>query len=165
MTKEIPAELSVVQYVPYDIALKHYNKLCKLEAIESEYHALVSTVRYLWADMRIEDCLCHPQIQGLCHLCMQCHPERQVRVIRRHLSIRSALQPCGNVDRHVLSTPVYNMDGMTMRACNVLANLNIQTIAQLIHLSREDLLKHRNCGRTTVNVIEDALEKLGLKLQ
>jgi hypothetical protein len=169
MTKEIPAELSVVQYVPYDIALKHYNKLCKLEAIESAYAALIQQVRRLWNEMRIQKCGCHPQIEGVCHLCNTDHPDRMVQTIRRQLKNRKAQHigdyHCRDVDMRVLSRTIYEMDGMTIRACNVLANLNIHTIAELIHLSREDLLKHRNCGRKTVNVIQDALEKLGLKLQ
>ena len=113
--------------------------------------------------MCIEDCLCHAQTEGLCRLCMQCQPERQIRVIRRHLKNRKAQQN-GDVDERVFNSLIWEMEGMTARACNLLVHMDAQTIGELIHLSREDLLKQRNCGKKTAAVIEKALAKLGLKL-
>jgi hypothetical protein len=164
MRQEIPEELNVVQYVPYNTAIAHYNELLRLRPVKDAYAAVVQQVDRLWSELRIRECGCHPTIMGICHLCNSHHPDRMLLTIRRYLRNTKIKQKI-SVDERILNRTIYEMEGITVRACNLLANIDAQTIAELIHLSREDLLKQRNCGKKTVAVIEKGLAKLGLKLR
>lgn len=53
---------------------------------------------------------------------------------------------------------------LSVRAANCLNNANITTVGQLRKYGRKNLLKLRNCGRRTVDEIENALSMLGLKM-
>lgn len=53
---------------------------------------------------------------------------------------------------------------LSVRAWNVLDAMKVRTIGELIHLSAEDLIRTRNCGRKTVLDIEWALSLYGLQL-
>ena len=50
------------------------------------------------------------------------------------------------------------------RTVNVLAYMEVDTLADLVQYQRTDLLRVRNCGRTTVKEIEDYLDSVGLNL-
>lgn len=47
---------------------------------------------------------------------------------------------------------------------NVLAYMEVGTLADLVQYQKTDLLRVRNCGRSTVREIEDYLDSVGLKL-
>ena len=51
-----------------------------------------------------------------------------------------------------------------VRSFHLLYNAEIDTIAKLITMKRKDILKYRNCGKTTVNEIERELNRFGLEL-
>lgn len=55
--------------------------------------------------------------------------------------------------------------GLTTRAANCLKAESIDTIGQLLQWSRSGLNKIPNCGRRTVQEIEDALAVVGLHLK
>lgn len=50
------------------------------------------------------------------------------------------------------------------RTVNVLAYMEVDTLTDLVQYQNTDLLKVRNCGRSTVREIEDYLDSVGLKL-
>lgn len=54
---------------------------------------------------------------------------------------------------------------LTVRAENVLKSENINTIAELTHWTRKDLLRIPNCGATTVGEIVLQLSRMGLTLR
>lgn len=55
--------------------------------------------------------------------------------------------------------------GLTTRAANCLKAESIETIGQLLEWTRTDLHKTPNCGRRTIQEIEDELAKIGLHLK
>lgn len=51
---------------------------------------------------------------------------------------------------------------LSVRAVNVLQTLQITTLGELVDKSEQDLLKHRNCGKKTVQEIKDKLRERNL---
>jgi len=62
-----------------------------------------------------------------------------------------------------LGGSVFDLD-LSTRAITILHNEGIQTIKQLVLLKESEIFDFKNAGRTTVNNLKDALEKLGLSL-
>jgi DNA-directed RNA polymerase subunit alpha len=48
------------------------------------------------------------------------------------------------------------------RTTNVLAYMDVKTLADLVQYKKTDLLRVRNCGRKTVREIDDYLDSVGL---
>jgi DNA-directed RNA polymerase subunit alpha len=53
----------------------------------------------------------------------------------------------------------------SLRAANILDNVNINTVGELVTRTEKDLLKYRNCGKKTVKEIQSKLQELGLSLR
>jgi len=51
------------------------------------------------------------------------------------------------------------------RAWRVLTDACIFTVGELVEKSKEDLLKYKNCGRKSLNEIEEKLNEVGLTLK
>ena len=51
------------------------------------------------------------------------------------------------------------------RAYMVLRTAGINTVGELVEKSKEDLLKYKNCGRKSLNEIEEKLNEVGLTLK
>ena len=52
-----------------------------------------------------------------------------------------------------------------VRTCNVLSNARVETIGNLTNWSREELLRVKNCGAKTVDLIEEVLSEFNLRLR
>jgi len=64
----------------------------------------------------------------------------------------------------ILSRPVRELE-LSIRSENCLLRGGIQTIGDLVHKTREDLLKIRNLGKISLREIEEKVEKLGYPLK
>ena len=54
--------------------------------------------------------------------------------------------------------------GLSIRACNCLKNMNINTIADLVQKTEEELLASKNIGRKSLYEVKFALYLMGLRL-
>lgn len=63
-----------------------------------------------------------------------------------------------------LQTKIDDIFCFSKRTTNVLAYMEVDTLADLVQYRHTDLLKVRNCGRYTVREIENYLDSVGLKL-
>ena len=63
-----------------------------------------------------------------------------------------------------LARPVRDLE-LSIRSENCLLRGGIHSIGDLLHKSREDLLKIRNLGKISLKEIADKLESAGLKLK
>ena len=63
-----------------------------------------------------------------------------------------------------LQTKIDDIFCFSKRTVNVLAYMEVDTLTDLVQYQNTDLLKVRNCGRSTVREIEDYLDSVGLKL-
>ncbi|RMH13906.1 MAG: DNA-directed RNA polymerase subunit alpha [Planctomycetota bacterium] len=62
-----------------------------------------------------------------------------------------------------LNMPISDMD-LSVRASNCLESARIETVAQLVQMSDQDLLKLRSFGRTSLREVKRKLQDLGLDL-
>lgn len=65
--------------------------------------------------------------------------------------------------RHLLLTKLSDM-GLTVRAYNCLKAADIDTFADLVSYSRNELMKFRNFGKKSLNEIDQLVEKMKLQL-
>jgi hypothetical protein len=68
---------------------------------------------------------------------------------------------CGHID--VLKQRIIDFD-FDVRSMNCLRYSDINTMEELVQFSRNDLMKFRNLGKSSIDKIEDLLKGLGLKL-
>ncbi len=59
---------------------------------------------------------------------------------------------------------VSSMNGLSIRACNILNNGNITTVGQLADHSYYGMMRYRNCGRIAVQEFAASLLTLGIKV-
>ena len=64
--------------------------------------------------------------------------------------------------RHLLLTKLSDM-GLSVRAYNCLKAADIDTFADLVSYSRNELMKFRNCGKKSLNEIDQLVEKMKLQ--
>ena len=63
--------------------------------------------------------------------------------------------------RQLLKTKLADMD-LSVRALNCLKSADVETLGELVHYNKGDLLKFRNFGRKSLTELDDLLEKLHL---
>ena len=92
---------------------------------------------------------------------------------RQHVPAAHAVnqpQTTQSIDRRsVLRADLLSMDiqylDLSVRATNCLRAIGVSQIRQLVEMTQEDLMQTRNMGKTTLAVIEQALENVGLTLR
>lgn len=63
--------------------------------------------------------------------------------------------------REVMDMPVTNLE-LSVRCCNCLKNMNINTLGELTALKEEDFSHVRNMGQTSIGLLRNLLSSLGL---
>lgn len=69
----------------------------------------------------------------------------------------------GSSIREVLNRPIGSLE-LSVRAANCMKDQEIDTVGELASRTKDDLLKVKNFGRTSLNEIEKKLAELGLQL-
>ncbi len=77
------------------------------------------------------------------------------------LEAPQALSPENEALADKLSAKVETLQ-LSVRAANVMQALQVTTLADMVSRTDQDLLKHRNCGKKTVQEIKESLQKLDL---
>jgi len=65
--------------------------------------------------------------------------------------------------KEILSRPISTLD-LSVRASNCMREEKIETVAELVRRSKDDLLQVKNFGKTSLREIEKKLDELGLSL-
>ncbi len=63
--------------------------------------------------------------------------------------------------REVMDMPVENFE-LSVRCSNCLKNMNIRTLAELTAKNEEDFSHIRNMGKTSIGLVKELVESLGL---
>lgn len=63
-----------------------------------------------------------------------------------------------------LVKPIDEIDGLSIRACNCLKNMNLKTFGEVAQKSEVELLKGRNIGRKSLNEIKEILSGQGMEM-
>lgn len=71
-------------------------------------------------------------------------------------------QPEGNIPTSVFSLRLIDCN-LPVRVLNVAKEANIETVADLVQHSKEDLMKLRNCGRKSLSELDDFVDSMGLE--
>lgn len=66
-------------------------------------------------------------------------------------------------DKGVLVNDLRDLSFFSVKTLNVLLAADIRTVEDLIKLRKEDILRMRSAGKTTINDIESFFNKYGLK--
>jgi DNA-directed RNA polymerase subunit alpha len=97
------------------------------------------------------------------------------KLIRDHLNIFINLEDAGELQQDVagdapraasnenLDKSVEELE-LSVRSYNCLKNANIRTIRELVQKTEGEMLKTKNCGRTSLNEIKEILSGMGLSL-
>ena len=65
--------------------------------------------------------------------------------------------------KEILSRPISTLD-LSVRASNCMREEKIETVAELVRRSKDDLLQVKNFGKTSLREIEKKLDELSLSL-
>ncbi len=65
--------------------------------------------------------------------------------------------------KEMLSRPIATLD-LSVRAANCMAEQNVETVGELVHRSKDEMLKIKNFGKTSLHEIEKKLDELNLHL-
>lgn len=63
--------------------------------------------------------------------------------------------------REVMDMPISNLE-LSVRCANCLMRMNINTLAELTAKNEEDFFNVRNMGKTSISLLKNVVESLGL---
>jgi len=97
----------------------------------------------------------------------------RVQLLNQQSVLKVDFNKINNLQRtneYSLETKVYDIDwfeennlGVRVRILNCLNSVDIETLGELLSYKKKDLLRIRNLGKSSLQVIERTLNELGIK--